>query len=333
VSKEASIEELCTAFLARCRADGLAPATEQNYRRACAKFRAFVEPLGVTDPREVSPAHLSAFAGALADDHGYNKQSVAKWLRDVRALFAWGERHGYLDLSPFRRYSYKAPKLPVRRGFSADEVRRMIDRTDAAAYKHPLRDRAILLTLFDTGMRRSELAGLELADVIENEAIARTIIVRGKGGKERLLDLHPQVQRALWDYLAKERSRKVRCAAVFLGRGNRQQPGWHPLTPDAITHLVQHIARSVGIDDPSRKLGPHELRHGFAKAYLDTPGARLDDLQTLLGHESIQMSLHYAKQFGIQARRGAADHSPINELGLHLGQRSASQRGRPRKER
>ena len=82
-----------------------------------------------------------------------------------------------------------------------------------------------------------------------------------------------------------------------------------------------------GLDGP--RLGPHTMRHGFTQEYLESDGARIEDLQILLGHESMAMSLHYAGQAAATARRGARQYSPVAKLGLHLGKRL--QRGRPKK--
>jgi len=76
-----------------------------------------------------------------------------------------------------------------------------------------------------------------------------------------------------------------------------------------LTQLVRRIAQRAGLDGP--RLGPHTMRHGFTQEYLDSDGARIEDLQILLGHESISMSLHYAGQAAATARRGARQYSPV----------------------
>jgi hypothetical protein len=190
-----------------------------------------------------------------------------------------------------------------------------------------LRDTAVLLLLFDTGVRRSEVCRLCLADVIDSDHLASTVTVHGKGDKDRRIEMHPQTQRALFDYLVNERPPNVRSEAVFLARGSRQLRGWHPLTAGGISQLVERLARRASVE--GKKLGPHTMRHGFSQEYLESDGARIEDLQILLGHASIAMSLHYAGQAAATARRGAGQYSPVAKLGLHLGKRL--QRGRPKK--
>jgi hypothetical protein len=120
VAREASIEELCAAFVDRSRAENLSPAT-QRYRQTSERWLRFCAKRRLSDPREASPDHLTAYAG------GNNKQSVATWLRGVRALMSWADLRGYVELSPFRMWKLKQPKLPAQRGFGAGDVRRMVD--------------------------------------------------------------------------------------------------------------------------------------------------------------------------------------------------------------
>jgi integrase len=169
---------------------------------------------------------------------------------------------------------------------------------------------------------------LDLADVIEGDHLASSVTVRGKGDKDRRIEMHPQTQRAIFDYLTGARPEGVRSEALFLARGAPTARGYHPLTPDGLSQLVERIARRAGLE--GFHLGPHSMRHGFTQEYLESDGARIEDLQILLGHASIAMSLHYAGQVAATARRGARQYSPVAKLGIRLGARL--QRGRPRKD-
>jgi integrase/recombinase XerD len=325
IARDATLVELCAAFVDRSHAEGLSRATESYYRRACDHWLMFCEQHAVTDPRMVSPDHLTDYAGWL---HGrdYNKQSVATWLRGVRALMSWAELRGYIELSPFRLWKLKQPRLPAQRGFTAGEVRRMVDVASTQPI-NALRDTAILLLTFDTGVRSSEVCRLRLHDVIDGDHLASSLTVHGKGDKYRRIEMHPQTQRAIFEYLVNERPQEVRSEAVFLARGAPSSRGWHPLTTSGLSQLFTRIAHRAGLEGPH--LGPHAMRHGFTQEYLESDGARIEDLQILLGHESIAMSLHYAGQAAATARRGARQYSPVAKLGLHLGKRL--HRGRPKK--
>jgi integrase/recombinase XerD len=277
VAREATLGELCAAFVDRAHAENLSLATQRYYRQTTDRWLRFCADRGLGDPREVSPDHLTEYSGWLQAG-GNNKQSVATWLRGVRALLSWAELRGYIELSPFRMWKLKQPKLPAQRGFGAAEVRRMVDLA-GRQLANPLRDTAILLLLFDTGIRRSEVCRLGLADVIEGDHMASSVTVHGKGDKYRRIEIHPQTQRAIFEYLVNERPAKVRSEALFLGRGAHGQRGYHPLTVDGASQLVERIARRAGLE--GTRLGPHSLRHGFTHEYLESDGARIEDLPIL----------------------------------------------------
>lgn len=93
IAREATLAKLCTAFENRSRAEGLAPATQRYYRQTCGKWLRFCAEQGHQDPRQVEPDHLTDYAAWLRAG-GNNKQSVAAWLRGVRALFSWAELRG-----------------------------------------------------------------------------------------------------------------------------------------------------------------------------------------------------------------------------------------------
>ena len=98
VAREANLEELCAAFVDRASAENLSPATQRYYRQTSERWLRFCAERGLTDPREVSPDHLTSYAGWLQAG-GNNKQSVATWLRGVRALMSWAELRGYVESS------------------------------------------------------------------------------------------------------------------------------------------------------------------------------------------------------------------------------------------
>ncbi len=115
LAREATLEQLCAAFVDRCRAESLAPATERYYRQACHKWLRFCAEKGLADPRAVAPEHLTDYSAWLQAG-GNNKQSVATWIRGVRALLSWAELRGYIEFSPFRMWKLRQPRLPAQRG-------------------------------------------------------------------------------------------------------------------------------------------------------------------------------------------------------------------------
>lgn len=327
-----TVEDLADTFVERCRAERLADWTARSYRSQLRPFLAWCAERGLTDPAGVSPDLLRAYVQDLRG-RGLSDQTVSSYVRSVRALFGWAKRERYLVVNPFEFARFKQPKLPIQPGFTPADVKAMAallaeDLRQVPRRLNVLRDRALLLVLYDTGMRRSEVSKLDLGDLIEGDALRDTLIVRGKGNKQRVLELNGLAQTAIREYLVAERPRTVRHEAVFLARPNMHVSGWHRLTADGVSEAIAKLAKRAGLT--GKKLGPHGLRHGFAKAFLEQEGALLDDLQALLGHETLAMSQHYARQWSVQARKSQRDRSPLAQLGLEL--KGQARRGRPRKE-
>lgn len=159
---------------------------------------------------------------------------------------------------------------------SPDEVTRMIDATPN------LRHRTILMTLYSTGMRRSELCHLRPEDIDKERMIVR--IRHGKGGKDREVPLSPKLLEQLRTYY---RSVKVRNGWMFPSPQTRRPD--QPITQKAVWHACREATRRAGI---TKAVHPHTLRHSFATHLFDS-GAELPVIQTLLGHADPRDTMIY----------------------------------------
>jgi len=159
---------------------------------------------------------------------------------------------------------------------SPDEVMRMIDAAPN------LRHRTILMTLYSTGMRRSELCHLRPEDIDQERMVVR--IRQGKGGKDREVPLSPKLLAQLQTYY---RSVKVRNGWLFPSLQNRRPD--QPITHKAVWHACREATRRAGISKP---VHPHTLRHSFATHLFDN-GAELPVIQTLLGHADPRDTMIY----------------------------------------
>jgi integrase/recombinase XerD len=159
---------------------------------------------------------------------------------------------------------------------SPDEVTRMIDATPN------LRHRTILMTLYSTGMRRSELCHLRPEDIDKERMVVR--IRQGKGGKDREVPLSPKLLEQLRTYY---RSVKRRNGWMFPSLQTRRQD--QPITSKAVWHACREATRRAGI---TKAVHPHTLRHSFATHLFDN-GAELPVIQTLLGHSDPRDTMIY----------------------------------------
>ncbi|MFS0794075.1 tyrosine recombinase XerC [Microbacterium sp. 1P10AE] len=256
----------------------LSAATVRAYRSDLADL---VRASGDPDVREIDVETLREWQWD-ATTTGLSKATAARRTSTAKGFFAWAQEEGLTDGDPGQRLV--APKrgrtLPTVA--TAPALDALLTEAEAAARDGDpvaLRDHALLELLYGTGARVSEICGLDVDD-IDHER--RTLRLRGKGDKERVVPYGAPAARALDAYLVRGRPAlsargEDAGAAVFLGaRGSR-------LGPRAVHALVSRIvAPAVGAES----LGPHALRHSAATHLLDG-GADLRSVQEILGHASL----------------------------------------------
>jgi len=268
------------AFLGYLTAEkNLSRHTVAAYTRDLGQFREFLAARsGGADPSltGIDQRTLRLYLGELSDK-GIGKRSVARKLAALRSFFRFLVRKGRLAANP--ALNLVTPKLPKKLPTFIDEpsVNRMMELPDVSTASG-LRDRAILELLYGTGIRVSELTGLDVAGL---DRRGRTIKVRGKGSKDRILPLGAAAAAALEAYLAPRKGTGK--GPVFLnGRGgalDRRQ-----------VYRVVHAY--LGLVSEAERRSPHVLRHTFATHLLNN-GADLRAVKELLGHESLSTTQLY----------------------------------------
>ena len=278
------------------------PHTIRSYDIDLGQFLTFLTPPGTAmpSPQEVTHLMIREFMAHL-HDLKLEKSSIARKLAAIRSFFKFAVREGLVARNPARMVA--TPKLPKRipSVLSAEDLnafldsmvagpergsRRGIHAADDDSRLMIKRDRAILELLYASGLRVSELTGLNLADVDRKELMLR---VRGKGNKERIVPYGGKAEQALEAYqpLREEMLRKAGGRAdrqaVFLNHlGTR-------LTQRSVARIVKKYARLANVN---WDLHPHSLRHAFA-THLLADGADLRAIQELLGHSSLSTTQRY----------------------------------------
>jgi integrase/recombinase XerC len=256
------------------------PHTVSGYRIDLEQLLAYVDKRKV-GLRDIDHVLLRGFLHELAAAH-QAKSSVARKLAAIRSFFKYCVKQGLVDDNPARVVS--TPKLdrPVPEFLSENEMLRFLEEPDKDNVLG-LRDRAILELFYATGIRLSELVGIDLADMSLEDRMLR---VRGKGKKERLVPFgHKAVDRM--DAYLRMRPTLLGAnfgeSAVFVNyRGTR-------ISPRSVERLVEkYVKRSL----LRRGVSPHALRHSFASHLLGR-GADLRVIQELLGHESLATTQKY----------------------------------------
>lgn len=259
------------------------PHTVKSYREDLTQaVLFFTEKLGPNARIEQMTTRMVRAYLAWLGEQGYAKTTIARRLAAIRSWFRYLCRHGRLVSNPCDglRAPRQDKKLP--HFLTQEEIRRLLG---APQGDDPFaqRDRAILETLYSTGMRVSELVAVDLDDL---DLEAGLITARGKGRRERLALLGEPAQRAMHDWLQAraalgERFKKQ--PAVFLNRrGGR-------LTTRSVARLLERYLVIAGLD---QRTSPHTLRHSFATHLLDA-GADIRGVQELLGHRSLSSTQIY----------------------------------------
>ena len=278
--------------------DGLAAASLASYRRDLAGWRRWLAQRGIA----LLAVERPHFEQWLADQFQAKAKatSVARRLSALRRFYRFQLARGAIGEDPTLRV--RAPKKPRRlpKHLSEAQVEALLAAPDTKA-PLGLRDRAMLETLYATGLRVSELTGLKLAQVALDAGVVRVV---GKGSKERLVPMGDEAIAWIERYL-----REVRPAfAAGAKRDEMFLTQRHaPLTRQAFWALVKRYAVQAGI--PRASLSPHVLRHAFA-THLLNHGADLRVVQLLLGHADITTTTIYTHVARERLKQLHAQHHP-----------------------
>ena len=272
---------------------GVAANTLASYKRDLRRYLEFLDAEGVTDLAGVSEATVTAFLVSLREgdrDAGHqplSSASAARTLVAVRGFHRFAVRDGMTTLDPAAPVKPPAPAKRLPKALPLSEVEAILAASGAPDTTLAKRDRALLEVLYGTGARISEAVGLDVDDLDLADPAGGTVLLRGKGGKQRMVPVGSYAVEAVTAYLTYARPDLVAArtpgGALFLNsRGGRlsRQSAW--------TVLVRAAERAGVTADVS----PHTLRHSFATHLLDG-GADVRVVQELLGHASVTTTQVY----------------------------------------
>jgi integrase/recombinase XerC len=278
------------------------PHTVRNYHSDLVQFRDFLagkDKDSAVDVNPVNTLRIRAFLSHLFQMQE-KKASIARKLAAIRAFFKFLARERLIAENPAAGVSTPKLEKKLPRIMTEEEMNTFLDRVaEAAQSGEPrtgqskgepaiLRDRAILELLYASGLRVSELAGLDLRNVNFGDAF---VLVRGKGDKERIVPFGSKAKGALEAYLpARERllhETRTGCAALFLNIYGQR------LTTRSVDRILKRYVQTY-VPDVNVKVSPHSLRHAFA-SHLLAEGADLRAIQEMLGHKSLATTQRYTQ--------------------------------------
>src|SRR5512147_2112041 len=264
-------------FMAYLRNErNVSPNTERNYLSDLEQFTDF---LGDGELTGVDHRLLRSFIGHLVTLK-VKKSSIARKLSAIRSFYRYLNKKGVITGNPARLVATPRREKRLPAVLTADDAQRLLsvpgmDNDDNTE----LRDRAVLETLYSTGIRAAELIGMNRDDINREDRLIR---IRGKGRKERIVPVGRTALGSLDAYLAQKKE-GAENPAVFTGpTGNR-------LTVRTVQRILENSRKKLGL---AQKASPHTLRHSFATHLLEA-GADLRAIQELLGHASLSTTQRY----------------------------------------
>jgi len=248
--------------------------TLRAYRKDLEKFFEHIK----AEPASIDMMDVRGFIAEQIKE-GLNKTTVSRRLACIRSFFKFLYKEGYVKTNPAKLVSnLKVPKL-LPRFLSVDDVFSLVEKPEGIGFI-PVRDKAILELLYSSGLRVSELSGLNIDDLNIKEYMIK---VRGKGKKERIVPVGSKAVDAIKSYMVERVLLKSKDLALFLNRlGTR-------LTDRGVRRIVVKYAKALTLKG---QIGPHTLRHSFA-THLLQGGADLRIIQELLGHSSLSTTQKY----------------------------------------
>lgn len=248
--------------------------TLRSYRKDLEEFSLYIK----TKPEDIDIIDVRGFIAEQIRS-GLKKSTVGRRLASIRSFFKFLNREGYLKTNPAKFVSNPKVSKLLPRFLSIDDIFSLIEKPEGIGLI-PARDRSILELLYSSGMRVSELSGLNIDDITIKEGLVK---VRGKGKKERIVPVGSKAIDALKSYIVEKILLKSKNKALFLNRAGAR------LSDRGVRRIVVKYARMVGV---AGQIGPHTMRHTFASHLLQA-GADLRVIQELLGHSSLSTTQKY----------------------------------------
>lgn len=245
-----------------------------------------INQLGITEFSQLEINHLRSWLANL-QIKGAARSSITRRVVSIRAFTYWGSRNGWLPKDIGKDLIAPKPERTLPEILNVEGAALVLESLETRAQEQPepgnLRDLAMVETLYGSGIRVSELVGLNLSDL---DTSRNTLRVIGKGNKERVVPIGIPALRAIENWLKKGRANLASSEsgdAIFIGaRGKR-------IDQRTVREVVYEASQALG---GNKKMGPHALRHSAATHLLEG-GADLRTVQEILGHSSLATTQIY----------------------------------------
>lgn len=292
------MKDLAEKFLLALKAKNFSPHTLRAYGLELDMFCDYAAARGLDARDAFTPQAVRSFLGASSKE-GQKKNTSLRRISALRSFAKYALKTGVIDNNPFKLLTLPKRDKTLPKFLSEEEAARLMESAAEKSKKFPARDAAIFELAYGSGLRRSEITGLNVGDMDMALGVVRVL---GKGSKERLVPVTDAAINAVQKYLA---SRPVYTMkdALFLGRlGGR-------LSGDGLAYIVKQSTIKANL---ARKITPHSLRHSFATHLLNN-GCDLRSLQEMLGHKSLSATQVYTHVSLERLKKVYEDSHPFGE--------------------
>jgi site-specific recombinase XerD len=308
--KRITLSQAIEGYFVAAHARRLSRHTLRDYDNT---YRRFEEFLGRDPPlADIDAGHIRTFLASL--DH-LSAKTLLNYHTGLAALWTWATKEGIVDQHIVRQVERPKPEKREIRPYTLSEIKAMLEACDRTRhYVRPgkrscnhtrptaLRDRTIILLLVDTGMRASELCNLRLQHLDLKD---RSLLVMGKGDKERRVRISPRTAQAIWRYLATRDDTDIPKAYLFPTRDGFR------LSRHSLRRMLQRTGDRAGVP----RVNVHRFRHTFAIQLLRN-GGNIFALKRLLGHSSLEMVDTYLAIVQADVEETHQEASPVTNWGL-----------------
>lgn len=298
------LEDVIEEYMYHCLARGFTPKTIKNKRQEYKQLIVFlIEKRGITELESVTVHDLKSYV-RLKQTEKLQPQSIVSLFKMIKAFFSWCESEGYIKENIAKKV--ETPKVPkkILKGFTPDEVQTMINAFSFQTYIEA-RNKTIIAMLADCGLRAMELRTLQTVNVKET-----SILVTGKGNKERYIFISPVLKKILIKY---ERIRNNH----FKNKMYNTDYYFLSYKGDIISHVgLDNVIKKAGIKAglTGKRVSPHTFRHFFSVQCL-LNGIDIYTLSKLLGHSDISTTQRYLQSLeDLELIKKAMPSSPLMNL-------------------
>jgi len=287
-------------FLLTCKVNELSHHTIDDYNYKIGAFISYCISLGVDDPAQITPDDIRQFILHLQENNN-SSASVYGYYKCVKRFFNWLMEEDILEKSPMQRIRPPKVEQKIIIPYEPDHLKTLLKLYDPTTFCG-LRNRAMILTFVDTGVRLEEMWKMRIEDLNLEKGVIK---VKGKGAKQRVVSIGVGAQKLLLRYLL---SRDDTHPCVWVTEERK------PLSYEGIAMIFKRLAARGQLNNV--RCSPHTFRHTFATMCLNN-GASEFEVQSLLGHSTLTMTRRYAAT--LKSEQAVIAHkkfSPVDNLKL-----------------